>query len=129
MCLVKQTDDDIKEFFSYELSPYPMSLFTEEGMRKGTKSSLYTAFTPIEKDEIQGKNHFVVVDGGHLLHKVVWPSNATFKTIIATYIKYLQSHYGSNLMVVFDGYPSEAAQKSTKSSARVRRVKAHFLFP
>lgn len=41
MCIAKQCEDDLELFFTYELAPYPLSLFSEEGMRKGTKSSLY----------------------------------------------------------------------------------------
>ncbi|GBM36639.1 hypothetical protein AVEN_187313-1 [Araneus ventricosus] len=71
ICVAKQSDEDLKMFFTFELSPFPLSLFNEEGMRKGTKSSLFSAFTPTKIDAVQGKNNFVVVDGGHLLHKVV----------------------------------------------------------
>lgn len=124
LCILKESDEELKEFFTHELSPFPMSLFTEEGMRKSTKSSFYAAFTPVSLDEIQGKATYVVVDGGHLLHKVVWPRSASFGTIAAKYIQYLKTHYGSNVAVVFDGYPSDAAQKNTKSSERVRRSRA-----
>ncbi|XP_039282968.1 uncharacterized protein LOC120351076 [Nilaparvata lugens] len=41
VCLLKQSDSDIQDLLTYELAPYPMSLFTEEGIRKGTKSSFY----------------------------------------------------------------------------------------
>lgn len=46
LCIAKQSDDDLKAYLKFELSPFPMFLFTEKGMRKGTKSSLYTSFTP-----------------------------------------------------------------------------------
>ncbi|KAF6198043.1 hypothetical protein GE061_007789 [Apolygus lucorum] len=51
VCLAKQSDKDLEDLFTYELSPYPISLFSEEGMRKGKKSALYdAAFTPIERE-------------------------------------------------------------------------------
>ncbi|GBN22669.1 hypothetical protein AVEN_148538-1 [Araneus ventricosus] len=108
-------------FFTFELSPFPSSLFNEEGMRKGTTSSLFSAFTPTKIDAVQGKNNFVVVDGGHLLHKVVWQRNMNFGDIAKSYLTYLQTHYGSNVAVVFDGYPSDMNGKSTKSAERIRR--------
>ncbi|GBN64032.1 hypothetical protein AVEN_159133-1 [Araneus ventricosus] len=80
-------------------------------MRKGTKSSLFSAFTPTKIDAVQGKNNFVVVDGGHLLHKVVWRRNMNFGDIATSYLAYLQSHYRSNVAVVFDGYGLERAPK------------------
>ncbi|GBN33750.1 hypothetical protein AVEN_91586-1, partial [Araneus ventricosus] len=80
--------------------PFPLLLFIEEGMRKGTKSSLFSAFTLTRIDAVQGKNNFVVVDGGHLLHKVVWQRNMNFADIAKSYLTYLQIHYGSNVAVV-----------------------------
>jgi len=102
-----------------------MSLFTEEGMRKGTKSSLYTVFTPVEIENVQGKNKFVVVDGGYLLHKVVWSRGCPFETIVAKYIQYLGTRFGNNVAVVFDGYPTDTDQQGTKSSERARRAAVH----
>ncbi|GBN80893.1 hypothetical protein AVEN_238520-1 [Araneus ventricosus] len=46
-------------FFTFELSTFPLSLFNEERMRKGTNSSLILAFTPTELDAVQA----VVLDG------------------------------------------------------------------
>ncbi|GBM02061.1 hypothetical protein AVEN_209748-1 [Araneus ventricosus] len=94
-------------------------------MRKRTKSSLYSEFTPTKIYAVQGKNNFVTVDGGHLLHKVVWQRNMNFGDIAKSYLTYLQTHYGSNVAVVFDGYPSDANGKSTKSAERIRRANLH----
>ncbi|GBN51265.1 hypothetical protein AVEN_58624-1 [Araneus ventricosus] len=112
-------------FFTFELPPFPLLLFNEGGMRKGIKSSLFSAFTPTKIDAIQGKNNFVVVDGGHLLHKVVWQRNMNFGDIAKSYLTYLQTHYGSNVAVLFDGYPSDVNGKSTKSAERIRRANLH----
>ncbi|GBM73674.1 hypothetical protein AVEN_177728-1 [Araneus ventricosus] len=94
-------------------------------MRKGTKSSLFEAFTPTKIDVFQGKNNFVVVDGGNLLHKVVWQRNMNFGDITKSYLTYLQTHYGSNVAAVFDGYLSDVNGKSTKSAERIRRANLH----
>ncbi|CAH1118147.1 unnamed protein product [Phaedon cochleariae] len=40
LCVVKQSDEDLKYCFSFELAPYPMSMFTEEGLRKGKLPTL-----------------------------------------------------------------------------------------
>lgn len=122
LCLSKQSDEDLKVFLSYELAPYPMSLFSEEGMRKGNKSSLYKAFTPINSNEMTEKKALAVVDGGYLLHKVIWPHNASFATISQNYSSFLKRHYGSQVVVVFDGYP---ARTSTKRFERLRRMRVH----
>ncbi|GBM26239.1 hypothetical protein AVEN_22793-1 [Araneus ventricosus] len=89
---------------------------------KGNKSSLFSAFTPTKIDAVHGKNNFIVVDGGHLLHKVVWQPNMNFGDIAKSYLTYLQTHYGSNVAVVFNGYLSDVNGKSTKSAERIRRA-------
>ncbi|GBM75924.1 hypothetical protein AVEN_125335-1 [Araneus ventricosus] len=112
-------------FFTYELLPFPLSLFSEEGMRKGTKSFLFSAFTPTKIDAVEGKNNFVAVNGGHLLHKVVWQRNMNFEDMVKSYLTYLQTHYGSNVAVVFDGYPSDETGRSTKSAEHIQRTNLH----
>ena len=48
-----------------------MSLFTEEGIREGTKSIFYSTFKPLDVNIPIEPNSFVVMDGGFLLHKVI----------------------------------------------------------
>ncbi|GBN67551.1 hypothetical protein AVEN_267491-1 [Araneus ventricosus] len=86
LCIAKQSDNDLKVFFKFELSPFPILLFTGESMRKGTKSSLYTSFSPITEDVKPEGSQYVVVDGGHLLHKIVWRQQAMFGAIADRYV-------------------------------------------
>lgn len=37
-CIAQQSKDDVQDYLTYELAPFPMSLFNEDGMRNGTKS-------------------------------------------------------------------------------------------
>lgn len=71
------------------------------------------------------QNKLFVVDGGFLLHKVVWEKKdgTTFGSICKQYVTYVRNHYGSTVIVVFDGYPSDLNQRGTKSSERFRRSK------
>lgn len=121
MCVTKQSDEQLKEYLSYELAPFPMSIFTEEGMRKGTKSSLYSAFAPLPDDTPLGSHIIHVVDGDYLLHKVVWNHGINFESICMRYIEYVRQHHGQNTIIVFDGYPENATEKCTKSAERQRR--------
>ncbi|GBN10915.1 hypothetical protein AVEN_221031-1 [Araneus ventricosus] len=93
-------------------------------MRKGTKSSLYTSFSPITEDVKPEGSQYVVVDGGHLLHKIVWRQQATFGAIADRYVQYLNNKYGQDIAVIFDGFPDDD-KKSTKNCERLRRA-AHF---
>jgi len=38
--IIKKSDAQLKNYLSYELAPYPLSLFGDKGMRKGTKSTV-----------------------------------------------------------------------------------------
>nr|XP_018912069.1 PREDICTED: uncharacterized protein LOC109040547 [Bemisia tabaci] len=120
MCIAKKSDDELKSFLSFELAPFPLSLFTEAGMRKTQKSSLYGKITPCSA-VIMEKNATFVVDGGFLLHRCVWPRNSTFLSICKSYVKYVKAHYSADSMVIFDGYPENAIERNTKHVERMQR--------
>lgn len=81
MCIAKQSDDELKEYLKIELAPIPLSLFSEEGMRKGTKSSLYSSFTALPNDTTLEGSKINTRDGRYTLHKVLWQRNDTFENI------------------------------------------------
>ena len=115
-----QNQDDMKEYCSsYELSPIPLSLFDENGMRKTSKSAFYLNFDSLPSINVPSKiTH--VVDGGLFLHRVVWQSNMKMAEIINTYVSYATRHYSENSYIIFDGYPDDN-KTSTKSVERSRR--------
>lgn len=119
MTIAKHSDKELRDFLRYELSPYPLALFDEHGMRKGTKSSLYKAFTPTEQTDLNDTKY--VIDGGFLLHRVKWRHGQTYAEICSSYVSYVKSNYKSSAIVVFDGYPDEACG-STKRLERLRRA-------
>lgn len=53
---------------------------------------------------------------------MVWPKSSSFASIAARYVQYLVTRYGPLIAVVFDGYPTEAEKKNTKSAERIRRA-------
>ncbi|GBP62239.1 hypothetical protein EVAR_44647_1 [Eumeta japonica] len=71
-----------------------------------------------------GLSHFVI-DGGFLLHKVIWDRNSSFKDITTKYVKYVQEHFGLSASIVFDGYSDDPDIAGTKSWERLRRTKKH----
>ena len=91
ICVLKD-DDQLANYMTYELAPKPPSLFDDISMRKGNKAALATkleSYGPWEglvSDEYQ-----YVVDGGHLLHKVVWPRPAVYRDIFQAYTLCTQS--------------------------------------
>lgn len=122
VCTVR-SDERLKEIFQFELCAYPPSLFDESGlMRKGSKSSMVTVLVrDSNQSSITPDSEKVsyIIDGGHLLHRVVWRRPATFKQICEQYTNYIITHYGS-ATVVFDGYE----QGNTKDEEHLRRSRS-----
>ena len=118
-CLLSNATD-IEEFLTYELAPQPPSLFKDGVMRKPTKSSLGNILKSYTEPHanIPG-NAVFVVDGGHLLHTVVWPEGGTYRDVCNAYITYTQNHFGGGSTIVFDGY---ASKNSTKECEHRRRA-------
>lgn len=115
-----ENQNDMKEYSSsYELSPIPLALFDENGMRKTTKSSFYTNFECSHEIETE-ETVTHVVDGGFFLHKVVWQANMSIENIVNRYVSYAVNNYAKNSWIIFDGYPDNEIL-STKSLERSRR--------
>ena len=64
-----------------------------------------------------------VLDGGSLIHRMVWHRNDSYEQICMNYVQYIRRHYGNNSTVVFDGYPTDAASRNTNAEI-YRRSKA-----
>lgn len=88
-------------------------------MRTTTKATLYDNMTHVDI-ELGENNVTYVIDGGFLLHCVVWNEDDTFSVVLDKYVKYLQRHYGSKTVVVFDGYSDYT--KNIKVMEQLRRT-------
>ncbi|GBL87545.1 hypothetical protein AVEN_165157-1 [Araneus ventricosus] len=62
---------------------------------------------------------YFVLDGGSLIHRVVWPKQETFGDVNTTYMSYIKMHYGDEVTVVFDEYTESSV--NTKVIERQRR--------
>ena len=118
-CVIKEPRE-MEEYLCYELAQQPPSLFDKGGMRTSNKHVLGTYLkskvTVIQA--IPEPAHFVI-DGGHLLHLISWPKDATYQQVLDTYVSYVRNHYGSGSHVVFDGYSD---MMTTKDAERQRRA-------
>lgn len=119
--------EDMEYYLQYELAPFALSLFTEHGLRKNVKAQFYDEFATVDAPS-QSNSVVHVVDGGFLLHKVVWQKNDTVEEIVNKYVHYVRNNYAANSSIIFDGYPENenpdtdtAAANWTKQSERVRR--------
>lgn len=69
--LTDKSEHSLQHILGFELAPYPMSLFDENGMRKNKKSVLYDFFQPVTDNPVF-VNPTYIIDGGYLLHKFRW---------------------------------------------------------
>jgi len=87
-------------------------------MSKTQKSAIYDFFQCVNID-INHKNTTYIIDGGYLLHRVVWNREETVYVIFEKYVHYIHKHFGYNVIVVFDGYNDY--KKNTKAAEQNRR--------
>ena len=79
---VLQSGSELENFFQYEFVNYAPSLFDNFVMRKTVKSAI-AQFLDLDKHTITEYGpSATIIDGGHLLHVVVWPTPLTYTTVI-----------------------------------------------
>ena len=115
-----QREEKIVEQFRYKLTPEQAALYHHGLMRKATKSVLrkwiLDKFNPSPLESAG----MYVVDGGALLHKVMW-SSGTYKDVIEKYLEYVRRKYGKyhkNVCVVFDGFSDKFSTKTEEHERR-----------
>ena len=118
LALIDRTDS-IAEYFDYELTPGPTSLFRDNLMRKSNQSVLAKILTIGTQSQGYQSDTKKVLDGGAFLHHVKWVRGTTYSKIFDQYSNFLRSKYGT-CTVVFDGYGNGP---STKDHEHVRRRK------
>ena len=118
LAAIAQREDDVEQYFDFELNTRPLSLFKNNLMRKPDKASLrkllLTDAMRCEVDGITGKH---VLDGGALLHKVHWVKGMKFHEVAEAYVNYVRRNYGT-AFIVFDGYESALSIKSNEHARR-----------
>ncbi|GBL60933.1 hypothetical protein AVEN_169786-1, partial [Araneus ventricosus] len=119
---LKKYDAELQKYFEFELAPFPLSLFDEGGLRKTRKSVFNYLFSTAT--DLFLTSACYVVDGGFLLHRVLWQTKESFSFILKKYVDYTKKHFTEGTTIVFDDYPEDAA-KSTKSVESFRRTKKY----
>ena len=117
---VLQSGSELEHFVQYEFVNYAPSLFDNFSMRKTVKSALAHSLelnTHIVTE--YGVPSATIIDGGHLLHVVVWPTPLTYTAVIELYVTYVIRHYNQGrIIVVFDGYCHKQTTKSIEQQRR-----------
>lgn len=121
MCLSNGADD-LRRYFTYELASVPSALFDDVSIRKGTKSSLVPILYPQTRhDECIPIESDFVLDGGKLLHSVVWSRPTTYNELYNRYTSHVVRLYSRSCAVVFDGYPDTPTTKGEEQRRRSSR--------
>ena len=112
---------NLRNFFdtSSALIPYlfdsPLTL--RQLQKPALAEALWAKLSPEAKTQLKGNVQYVL-DGGALLHRVLWPiASPTYKEECNLYCSYLRRKYG-RAIVVFDGYE----EMSTKAITQQRRA-------
>lgn len=72
-------------------------------MRKSQRAAIHDYFSKanVNMDNI---NTTYSIDGGYLLHCVVWDREETFRKISDKFVQYIRAHFGQRVTTVFHGY-------------------------
>ena len=114
-------DHSFEEVLTYELSPYPPTLFeTRNILRKVDKPQLAQAIRDHAADLLSEcvmnsipKTDCYVLDGGSLLHRLPWKKRDSYNAIAESYADFTVRHYGQATMV-FDGCGEGPSIKETR---------------
>ena len=119
-----EREEEIQEYFRFELTAFPTSLFKNGMMRKANKSKLVKALKKnVSSNSYQADQSFHVLDGGALLHKVKWLPNTSYQSILNQYSRYVKSKYG-RACIVFDGYDNGLYKKDHEHQRRAGKMTA-----
>jgi len=78
VCVVK-SDEDFASCLQYELASRPLSLLMTY-LRKTQKSVMYDVIESVAEEST------VVVDGGYLLRRVIWPQHGSYSDVYSAYV-------------------------------------------
>ncbi|XP_028418322.1 uncharacterized protein LOC114543611 [Dendronephthya gigantea] len=125
VCVIK-TDEDFASCLEYELAPRPLSLFDEISMRKTQKSVMYDVIESVaDSQQTYPAGSTVVLDGGYLLRRVIWPQHGSYSDIYSSYVTYVQKHYETQrVVIVFDGYSDAPSTKCAEQNRRAMKAQS-----
>ena len=123
VCVIK-SDKDFASCLEYELASRPLSLFDEISIRETQKSVMYDVIESLaDSQQTYPAGSTVVLDGGYLLKRVLWPQHGSYSDIYSSYVSYIQKHYRTqSVVIVFDGYSDVPSTKSAEQNRRAMKV-------
>ena len=125
LIIFAQRDMTDETSLRYELTPFPLSLFSnkDQKMNKANKAGFSKTSMKALTDSLDLTNQpcsTLVIDGGWLHYIVKWEQHQTWQEIANSYLSYVQylGRCSQKIIVVFDGY-----NRSSKDHDHIRRTK------
>ncbi|GBM68096.1 hypothetical protein AVEN_66759-1 [Araneus ventricosus] len=91
----------------------------------------YNIFDTVPERPVGNTDYlYFVLDGGSLIHRVVWPKKETFDDVYTAYMSYIRRHYGDEVTVVFHGYTESNVSTKVieRQSRRMKRTSREIIF-
>ena len=119
MSVLVRNYEERTNFFDYELTPEPTTLFVHGKMRKPTKHKSRNHLLKAINSLPDPHADVSVIDGGDLLYHTSWKYQSTYEEIAATYLKFIEQNFKSKIIwVVFDGNTHKNSIKGDEHSRR-----------
>ena len=124
LLLMIEREQRMIQYFRYELTPVPTSLFEDGMMKKSAKSLLMKAVTKNVPRDASYVSPVYILNGGALLGKIKWIPNSTVCNVILQYSQYINFKYRL-CCVVFDGYDEKPSIKDHERQRRSRNASSY----
>ena len=111
----------LRQYVQYEFVNFAPSLFDAVSMRKTAKAALNRILDVDSNLVASPTPGYVptVIDGGHLLHAVVWNAPCFYADVVQGYVLYINKHFPNRfVVVVFDGYSSQKLSTQVVEQSR-----------
>jgi hypothetical protein len=129
LLIIMERSGDMQPYFAYELSALPASLFKDAFMRKPDKSKLAKELIAgVVSSPPTPQSTVHVIDGGCLLHMVSWCDGGSYADVAQQYVAYVNRHYDTTAIVVFDGYCTGPATKDHEHQRRSSKCAPDVVF-
>ena len=125
--MVSQSGDPcLEDVMKCELSPYSPSLYGGKNLlrKPGKAPLLHAVISHVTSSndailQVIPKTDHYVLDGGSLIHRLIWTDGSTYNSIADAYASFTVDVHG-NATVVFDGYDGGPSMKDNGHHPRTR---------
>ena len=95
-------------------------------MRKNKKSVMYDILESLAgSQDTYPEESKVILDGGSLLRRAIWPQHTTYSDFYSTYVTFVQRLCRTTgIIIVFDGYTNAPSTKGMEQNRRAQKLQS-----